>query len=482
MKFGDIINNTKMTKCDKFLLEKDVKDIKVDSRLVKKGDMFIALKGENFDGNNFIDEAIKRGASVVVSENIISNPIVVKTENARKFYALACKNFFGKCCEKMKVIAITGTNGKTTIASIIYQILQNSGKKTAFLGTFGLKTAQNEDFIETGFTTPDPYQLHKIFKQVYEKGCEYVVMEASAHAIALHKLEGINFEVGLLSNVTEDHLDFFSDMTNYAMAKAEIFLNGQTKFAIFCTDDKIMKVIREYASCPSLTYGLKKGCYVGLAKIESNIVGTKFVCKYCDEKIEINTTLVGKFNVKNMLGAICVLKRLGLTKSEIESGAWIVESPKGRFSLIKNHNQEIIIDYAHTPDGLEKILLAVRETSNDKIVIIFGCGGNRDRQKRSIMGGIASRFADVVILTSDNPRNESPESIIDDIKQGISGKCVAIENRKEAIEFALKNYPDHTIVIAGKGAENYQEICGIKYKYNDFDVVNNFIKNDKKRY
>ena len=346
MKFGDIINNTKMTKCDKFLLEKDVKDIKIDSRLVKNGDMFIALKGENFDGNNFIDEAIKRGASVVVSENIISNPIVVKTENARKFYALACKNFFGKYCEKMKVIAITGTNGKTTIASIIYQILQNSGKKTAFLGTFGLKTAQNEDFIETGFTTPDPYQLHKIFKQAYEKGCEYVVMEASAHAIALHKLEGISFEVGLLSNVTEDHLDFFSNMTNYAMAKAEIFLNGQTKFAVFCTDDKIAKVICEYAYCPSLTYGLKKDCLVSARKIESNIDGTKFVCKYCDEKIEINTRLVGKFNVQNILGAICVLKRLGLTSNEIENGARQIESPKGRFSLIKNNNQKIIIDYA----------------------------------------------------------------------------------------------------------------------------------------
>ena len=482
MKLWKIINNIKVTKCDNFLLRKDIKDIKIDSRLIKRGDMFIALKGENFDGNNYIYEAIKRGASAIVSENRIDSPIAIKTENAREFYALACKNFFEKSCDKMKIIAITGTNGKTTIASIIYQILQNSGKKTAFLGTFGLKFAKNEDFIETGFTTPDPYQLHKIFKQVYKKGCEYVVMEASAHAIALYKLAGIKFEVGLLSNVTEDHLDFFGDMVNYSLAKADLFLSPQVKYSVFCGDDKISKLISQYPQSRHITYGFDEKCDVRVVKRESSLSGTKFICQYMDEEIKIETSLVGEYNIENFLGSICVLKELGLTNEKIESGAWIVESPKGRFSVIDSGSQKIVIDFAHTPDGLEKILLAVRETSNDKIVVIFGCGGNRDRQKRSIMGGIASRLADVVILTSDNPRNESPESIIDDIKQGISGKCVAIENRKEAIEFALKNYPDHTIVIAGKGAENYQEICGIKYKYSDFDVVNNFIKNDKKRY
>ena len=481
MKLGEIVNNTNVTKIDKFLIEKEIKDIKIDSRIVEKGDLFIALNGENFDGNQFVKQAIERGASIVISEKKlpIKNSIIVK--DARRFYSLSCKNFFKKCCDKMKIIAVTGTNGKTTITSIIYQILQNSGKKTGIIGTFGAKINKNDDFIETGFTTPDPYLLHKIFKKMYEAGCEYVVMEASAHAIFLRKLEGINFEVSLLSNITEDHLDFFKNMLNYSMAKAELFLSPQTRYSVFYGDDKVCKEISKFSFSKSVCYGVGDDNDVRAVNIQKTLFGTKFECELFNEKFKVDTEFVGEYNIANILGAVCILKKLGLDNLEIEKGLRSVKQPKGRFNVINNGEQNIIIDYAHTPDGLEKILSTARDLSKKQLVVVFGCGGNRDRKKRPIMGSIASHLADEVILTSDNPRNENPIDIINEIKQGITSKCLTIENREKAIRFAIKKYPFSTIVIAGKGAENYQEIRNVKYHFSDFEIVEKYTKKNRKR-
>lgn len=457
----------------------DMVDIKIDSKKVGYGDVFVAMKGSRFDGNDFAKEALDKGASYVISEQNLPFENVIVVRDARKAYAEICKNFFGKACDQLKLIGVTGTNGKTTTCNIIASVLRAGGKNVGVIGTLGAR--YNSEKVHTSMTTPDPYLLHKLFKEMKDDGVEYVVMEVSAHALALNKLEGVKFEEGILTNITEDHLDFFGDMENYAKAKMSFFDPKYMKLGIVFGEDRYGRLLMYKSKVPTICYGKGRKFDVSGRDIVTNFDGSHFVCDYLGEQIEIDSHLVGEYNVENLLAAIASTRSIGIGKEALQRGIKNLAPVEGRFNIINILGKNIIIDYAHTPDGLEKVLKTARALSDNKLVCIFGCGGNRDRQKRPIMGKIASTLADDVIITSDNPRFEKPEDIIQEIEAGVTKKCVCIPNRQQAIEGAMKKYKDKTtIVIAGKGAENYQEIEGKKYPFSDFEVVYNYARSLQK--
>lgn len=476
MKLRQLLEGIEYSLRDTDLLDKEIKNIRIDHRLVEDGDVYIAIKGRNLDGNIFSDEAVRNGANIIISDNNIFFREGVKVKNTREAFALMSKNYFSSACDDLKIIAVTGTNGKTTTCNTIADILRMAGKKVGVIGTLGAK--YNGVTEETGFTTPDPFTLHSLFSKMKKAGTEYVVMEASAHALELNKLDGINFEVGVLTNITEDHLDFFGNMDNYANAKFKLFEKGRTKQGIVCAGKEYADELLKSSQIPIKTYGFENGCDFEGEVIQKNFNGSQFKCKFDGGSMGIMTTLVGQYNLENALGSIAVCKCLGIDDWDIKKGMCCTLPVEGRFNVIKGNNCNIIVDFAHTPDGLEKVLTTARELSKGKLVVVFGCGGNRDRQKRAIMGKIASELADEVILTSDNPRFENPYEIIGEIKSGITKRNFKIhENRKDAINYALSKYNHgETIVIAGKGAEKYQEIRGVKHPYNDFDVICEYYK------
>ena len=474
MKLREILKGLDFSTKDEGLLDKEIKDIKIDHRLVEDGDVYIAIKGRSYDGNLFSDEAIRNGASVIVSDNGLFFREGIKVKDSRHAYAIICKNFFGCACDDLKLVAVTGTNGKTTTTSIIADVLRMAGKKVGVIGTLGAKI--NEEFEETGFTTPDPYILHSLFRKMKDVGNEYVIMEASAHALALNKLDGITFEVGVLTNITEDHLDFFPDMDSYAKAKFKLF--DKVKKGIVCADKNYVKNLMNSTKTAIETYGFVEGADYNGEVLEKTFNGSFFMCNFPGGSMGILTPLVGQYNLENALASIAVCQSLGIDNWDIKKGMSCTLPVEGRFNVIKGNNCNIIVDFAHTPDGLEKVLTTARELAKGRLIVLFGCGGNRDRQKRPIMGKIASELADEVILTNDNPRYEIPCEIIAEIKKGITKRNFYIEeNRKKAINYALTKYNHgETIVIAGKGGEKYQEIRGVKHPYNDFDTICEFYK------
>lgn len=461
------------------LEEKRVKDIKIDHRQVEEGDVFIALRGVQSDGNDYAAAALKKGAVAVVSDRDLGFENCVKVDNARSAYALMSKHYFGDACDKLRIIAVTGTNGKTTTTKTIASLLSTAGARVGTIGTLG--ATFNGKNYDTGFTTPDPYLLHKLFAQMKKEGQEFVVMEASAHALALNKLDGIKYEVGVLTNITEDHLDFFGDMDSYAKAKFKLFERGRAKLGIVCAGKTYTKEVENSSEIPLISYGIGEEFDINATNVEKNINESKFMCGCLGEDFPIKMPLVGGYNIENALAAIAVCRTLGIDKSLIQLGMNCLTPVEGRFNVIKMKGQNVIIDFAHTPDGLEKVLMTARELTKGKLVVVFGCGGNRDKKKRAIMGSIAQSLADEVVLTSDNPRYEDPLKIIDDIRKGMSVSPFIIPKRKQAIEYALKQFNQgETIVIAGKGGEKYQEINGRKYPYNDFDVVYNYFRKNIK--
>lgn len=478
MKLREIMKGIEYSTKDESLLDKEIRDIRIDHREVQDGDVYIAMQGREFDGNLFAEEAIRNGASVIINDKNIFFPEGIRVANARQAYALMSKNYFAGACDDLKIVAVTGTNGKTTVCKVVSDILSTAGKKVGVIGTLGAKF--NDKVVDTGMTTPDPYILHALFGSMKRAGVEYVIMEASAHALELHKLDGINFEAGVLTNITEDHLDYFGNMENYAKAKFKLFEERRVKQGIICCGNPYAQEWLKNAKVPILTYGIEENADYRGEILEKGFNGSKFRCIHDDNVLGIMTPLIGQYNIENALASIAVCKTLGLDDWDIKKGLACALPVEGRFNVVHGYCNKIVIDYAHTPDGLEKVLLTAKELSKGKLIVIFGCGGNRDRQKRPIMGKIASEIADKVILTSDNPRYENPYEIIKEIKAGVKGECIEIENRKKAIWYALKNYHHgETIVIAGKGAEKYQEIKGEKFPYNDFDTICEFYRLSK---
>jgi UDP-N-acetylmuramoyl-L-alanyl-D-glutamate--2,6-diaminopimelate ligase len=495
MKFSEMVLKTENEITDVDVkLDFEINKLCYSSSLVEQGDVFFAIKGFKTDGNKFIDDAFARGAGAVFTDAVenAEETRIYKVENCRKAMATMSNTFYGYPSRKMKVIGVTGTNGKTTITNIINTVLEFWGKKTGLIGTNG--NFINKRFIQTSFTTPESVELNALLKDMHEAGAEYVTMEVSSHSLALSRVYGIDFDVAVFTNLTEDHLDFHETMDDYFEAKKIMFdsiprinAKGNNTAAIYNSDDEYGKRIVEGTGAERISFGFSKAMY-SVENLKMDFDGMKFdmlvpLNGEKTNKVKIETNLIGRFNVYNILSASAALKYLKVPFDVIAGGIKSFNAVDGRFNLIKLKNGVVaIIDYSHTPDALLKALTAIREIldetgSKGKIITVFGCGGNRDKMKRPLMGKIAVEIGSYAIITSDNPRDEEPIDIIEEIKKGITSDNYSVEeNREKAIEEAVNmSAKGDIILIAGKGHEMYQEIKGVKHHFSDREIAERFV-------
>jgi UDP-N-acetylmuramoyl-L-alanyl-D-glutamate--2,6-diaminopimelate ligase len=462
---------------------------------VGSGDVFFAIKGIKSDGNKFINDSFTKGAKAVVTDSNepLSDSRVLHVKDARKAMALMSSRFYGFPSSKMKIIGITGTNGKTTISSLLYHIFSANGKKSGLIGTNG--NFVNNRFIKTIFTTPESVDLQRLLKDMADEGVEIVSMEVSSHSLEMSRVYGIDFDIAVFTNLTTDHLDFHGDMNNYFRSKKILFdslkrintKNNKTS-AIYNIDDNYGDKIISSTEGEHISYGMESGLYK-CVDYHMDFSGTRFrllVPRNSENisEIIVKTKLTGKFNIYNITAAIAAAKSAGLKYEEITDTIKDFDPVDGRFNQLKLKNNAIaIVDYSHTPDSLLNALMTIREImyemeSKGRIITVFGCGGDRDRTKRPLMGDIAVHYSDIAIITSDNPRSEEPYDIIDEIKTGISkDNYMIIENREEAIRNAIAmSDRNDVILVAGKGHETYQEIKGIRHHFSDREVIEKYGK------
>lgn len=465
-------------------IDLEINNVEYDSRKVEKEDMFVCIKGFQADGHKYSKAAIEKEINAVVCEDDIETDnktvTIIKTKDTRKALAVIGANLYDHPSKKMKMIGVTGTNGKTTTALMIKTILEAEGKKVGLIGT--IANYIGKESLETERTTPESLELQKLFKEMVDKGCEYCVMEVSSHSLALDRVYGIEFEVGIFTNLTRDHLDFHKTFENYFQAKYKLFQRSRIK--IINIDDNYGKRALE-----NLKNENAKDVYTYSIKEESDFKAYEEKCesKHIAFKLKINgkeeefiVGLPGEFNIYNSLGAIGATSKLGISLESIKKGIEDVVVP-GRCEMVgKKYNlpYTIIIDYAHTPDGLDNILKTARGFTKNRLISVFGCGGDRDRVKRPQMGKIGSDLCDIAIITSDNPRTENPTSIIDEVVKGIEkNNYEVIENRKEAIKRAIEiAKAGDVIVIAGKGHETYQILNTGKIHFDEREVVDEILK------
>ena len=470
-------------------LEIDVTGITRDSREVKEGYMFVAIKGFESDGHDYLKDAIKNGASVIVIEDINSikglkdKVTIILTDNTRHFLSLASANFYDNPSRKLKLIGITGTKGKTTTTFMIKSILEKEGKKVGLIGT--IATYIGEKKIEdSDRTTPEGDKLQKILAQMVKENVEVVVMEVSSQSLKLNRVDSCDFDIGVFTNFSEDHISEKEhvDMDDYFNAKLKLFDMCKTGFVnaddLFTTKVKDLKENAEIS-----TYGIDNYCNLLAKDITVTNSSVDFKVKLGTRNERIKAYIPGRFSVYNALAAISVAQKLGASPENIKEALEEVRVP-GRSELVNNKKDLVImIDYAHSPESLQSILTAVKQYTKGKVISVFGCGGDRDNRKRPIMGEISGRIADFTIITSDNPRTEEPQKIVEQIEEGIkktNGKYTVIVDRKEAIAEAIKMAKKQDIVVlAGKGHEPYQEINGEKYPFDERVIVREIINNMK---
>ena len=479
MKLNEILNGIKysvVTGSDNI----EVGKLETDSRKIEKGDVFIALTGLGADGHNFIGAAVKNGAAAVIAEHETESfgAALIVCENTRILAAYAAANYYGQSHKKLKIIGVTGTNGKTTVTHIIKQILELKGEKTGLIGTNHYLIGDKE--LPSSGTTPEATELHSIFKKMADEGCKYAVMEVSSHALALHRCEGLSFRVGVFTNLTEDHLNYHKDMDDYAEAKSRLFAMSQ--YSLLNGDDPYCKVMKKAAAGKVVTYGIKKHADMKAEDIVYSQRGISFTWTYGSSRVPMKMGIPGEFSVYNALAGIGASALLGLSDMEIAKGLLIVRGVKGRAEVVPTDTDyTVMIDYAHTPDGLENILKTVKGFAEKRVIVVFGCGGDRDAKKRPIMGQIAGKLSDFAVVTSDNPRTEEPSSIVKQILAGMEGmekKYKAIVDRTEAIKYALSIAKEGDVVLlAGKGHETYQDIGGKKIHYDEREIIKEILKN-----
>ncbi len=456
----------------------EISGLCADSRKVKKGDLFFCYKGEKFDSHSCAAQVAAAGAAALVCEKKLGCPLPqIIVPDGRAAVAKAARAFYGEADKKLKLVAVTGTNGKTTTTYMLDSIFRAAGKKCAIIGTLGISYAGR--FIAPELTTPDPVYLHSVFRDMADCGVEYVFMEVSAHALYFDKIAGLKFEAGIFTNCTQDHLDFFADMKEYAAAKKRLFEGGRCRFSVLNSDDAAGREIARFAPSP-VTYGLKNPADVFAVDVEERITGVSFVLNLFDELYEIRLKMPAVHNVYNAMAAATCAKLLGINIGTIAGGLSSLKSVPGRLECAGSFNgAHIFVDFAHTPDGLEKSLQSLKKLCKGRLYCLFGCGGNRDRSKRPLMGAIAAKYADFLIITSDNPRYEDPFDIIREIEEGVkpSGKAyITVTDRETATEYAVHLLKEgDVLLVAGKGGETYQEVMGIKHSYNDNTVIKNII-------
>lgn len=462
----------------------EITDISDDSRKMIKGSLFVAIKGNNYNGNLFIKDSIKQGAIAVLTEEKPKEkfdiPVII-SKNIDDDIKKIAKKFYDNPFEKIKTIGITGTNGKTTTTYLIKSIL-DLNYKTGLIGT--IKTIINNKEFESINTTPNFLTLIKLFKYMVDEKVDYAVMEVSSHGLKLNRIDGIIFDSVIFTNLTQDHLDFHKTMEDYRNSKLILFsLVKENGSSIINLDDPSSKHFVETSKTKNIfTFGIKNSDARFQIKIEKiSLDGSIFsiLDKKENKNYQIKTKLIGEPNIYNCTSAFLACYSLNIPVEKIKEGLEKADPVKGRYEIYYDKRGfKIIIDYAHSPDSLERLIKTVRRLTPGKIITVFGCGGDRDKEKRPIMGKIASHLSDIVILTSDNPRNEDPNIIIDDIVKGITEKNYIIEvNRRNAIKLAFSHAKSNdSIIIAGKGHEDYQIIKNKKYHFDDSEIVKVFIK------
>ena len=462
--------------------DKEVSGIQIDSRIVGKDNMFIAMHGSKVDGNVFIEDAIKRGATVIVCEqlptDLNASVAYIKVENAASAAGIIAANFYGNPSEKLEIIGVTGTNGKTTITTLLFNLFTKLGNRCGLIST--VENIIVDVVSPATHTTPDVISLNQLLAQMVAQQCTYVFMEVSSHALHQKRSEGLHFKGAIFSNITHDHLDYHKTFDEYIKVKKSFFDSlPKEAFALTNMDDKRGEVMLQNTKAVKKTYSLKS-----MSDFKGKVLDNSFegLHMLVDEQ-EVYFKLIGSFNAYNLLAVYAAAQMLGIDKNEILVALSNIQGAVGRFEYIVSPKQNIIaiIDYAHTPDALENVLETIKDLRKgfEQVVTVVGCGGDRDHSKRPIMASTAAQLSNKVIITSDNPRTEDPQEIIKQMEAGVAAgdrrKCISIADRKEAIKTAinLANAND-IILVAGKGHETYQEINGVKHHFDDKEIVNDF--------
>lgn len=457
----------------------EINGLQIDSRKVKPGDCFIAVKGTISDGHDFIKTAIANGATAIVCETLpedINEKVhYTVVENSARASGIMAHNFYGRVTEKIKLVGVTGTNGKTTIATLLFKLFSSIGYKCGLLST--VQNQIGDTILPATHTTPDAINLNKLLKEMYDQSCTHVFMEVSSHAIHQHRVDGLLFTGGIFSNITHDHLDYHKTFDEYIKVKKSFFDSlPSTSFALSNADDKRGSIMLQNTKAKKYLYSLKTMADFRGRIIEDSLLGLELVIN----DVEVHFRLIGTFNAYNLLAVFGTAICMGEEKEKVLQVLSNTTGAKGRFDYLVSLKDKIvsIVDYAHTPDALLNVLATIKNLrqGEQKIITVVGCGGNRDKTKRPEMAEVACEYSDKVILTSDNPRNEDPEEIIKEMEKGIPvtarKKCVSITDRKEAIKTAVMLAAEGDIIlVAGKGHEKYQEIKGVKNHFDDKEIL-----------
>lgn len=449
----------------------------IDSRKVKPGQTFVAIKGHTVDGHDYIENAIKNGATNIVAEHQVNADVPVKVvQSSEEYLKEALKNEYSDKINKLKIIGITGTNGKTTSAFLTYQLLNLLGKKAAYLGTNGFITPDKT--LETDNTTPDILTTYELLLQAVDMGCEFIVMEVSSHALSYERIYGLHLDVASFTNLTEDHLDYHKTMEAYLKEKLKIvnYLPENGKLIVNGDDEASKSFLAIYPTGLTLGFNKDFDYYVKDTIIKPDQTTITFI--YQNKEYQVTTNLTSKFNVYNYMTALSMVHELGFSIDDIIEKTKELKAPKGRCESHRVNNGYAVIDYAHTPDAVEKVITAYNELKPKRVITIIGCGGDRDPIKRPIMGRIATELSDYTILTSDNPRTEDPNKIMEDILKGVNSSNCEIEiDRKKAIKKGIEMLePEDILLILGKGHEDYQIIGHTKIHLDDAEEVENWKK------
>jgi UDP-N-acetylmuramoyl-L-alanyl-D-glutamate--2,6-diaminopimelate ligase len=452
-----------------------VNDLQLDSRKVRTGSAFIAVKGTHADGHQFIDQVSAAQPAAIICEimpAVLKEGITyIQVENSAAASGLMAHNFFGQPSEKLKLVGVTGTNGKTTIVTLLYKLFSSLGYTCGMLST--VQNQIGNMVVAATHTTPDPISLNQLLHDMLKAGCTHVFMETSSHAIHQHRIDGLYYTGGIFSNITHDHLDYHKTFDEYIRVK-KLFFDGLSSaaFAITNADDKRGEVMLQNTSAAKYTYSLKTTADFKGKVLENNLTGLVMLVN--DQ--EVHFRLIGEFNAYNLLAVFGAAICLGEEKAEILRSLSVLSGAEGRFDYMISPKVKIvgIVDYAHTPDALENVLGTIRKLrkNDERIITVVGCGGDRDKKKRPIMGEVACQLSDRVVFTSDNPRSEEPEAILKDMEEGLNTaarkKFISVTDRKEAIKTAVNlSQPSDIVLVAGKGHEKYQEIKGVKYPFDD---------------
>ena len=483
MLLKDLLENVPVLECTAGL-EQEITAVCYDSRKAEPGCLFVAVSGFAADGNRFIPMALEKGAVAVVTAKKPEGqiPYVLVASDRLALALLGC-NFYGHPAKNMTMIGVTGTNGKTSSTLLLKQVLEKTlGAKVGLVGTMANMIGQ--EVIPTERTTPESLELQALFARMRDAGCTHVVMEVSSHAVTLERIGGIRFDVAAFTNLTEDHLDFHKTMDAYCDAKAELF--RRCSRAVVNVDDSYADRILSAAACPVLTTSVATDRGLHAQNVELHAEGIRFTAVYDGEQAEVSLPIPGRFTVYNALTVLGIARQLGISLQTCAAALKTAEGVKGRVEVVPTPGTpySVLIDYAHTPDGLENVLRSVRDFCQGRLISVFGCGGDRDPMKRPIMGRIGVELSDVAIITSDNPRTETPMAIIEDILKGVKqeyGEYIVMEDRRAAIRYAMDiAEKNDIIVLAGKGHETYQDIGGHKYHLDEREEVAAHLKELRK--